>query len=104
MEKSASDPISTASSSASAALPSAPVSMALPPGMPYPGYLPACQQLTPWAQQYDPVWYGYGNQEMVSGYFYQNDANAVQYDEWPSEPVQYPQDIYVPSGTVPGGQ
>ncbi|EYC24446.1 hypothetical protein Y032_0014g2507 [Ancylostoma ceylanicum] len=76
-----------------------PIAATAPP-MVYPGYLPGCQQLTPWTQQYDHAWYGYGAQDTVSpNYFYQ--PEMVHYEEWPQIPYPtsdpgYPANVSVP--------
>lgn len=76
------------------------------PPMVYPSYLPGCQQLTPWAQQYDHhAWYGYGAQEAVSpGYFYQ--PEMVHYEEWPQIPYPTAANdmLYASNASVPETQ
>ncbi|VDK49000.1 unnamed protein product [Cylicostephanus goldi] len=67
--------------------------------MVYPGYLPGCQQLTPWTQQYDHAWYGYGQQDTVSpNYFYQ--PEMVHYEEWP-QIYQNNEAVYPANASVP---
>ncbi|WKX88502.1 hypothetical protein Q1695_008274 [Nippostrongylus brasiliensis] len=93
MEKAAMDPMTAGTSSV-------PIG-ATTPSMVYPGYLPGCQQLTPWSQQqYEPTWYGYAAPDAAvsPGYFYQ--PEMVHYEEWPQIP--YPtasNDIFYANGT-----
>ncbi|KAK6053987.1 hypothetical protein COOONC_08508 [Cooperia oncophora] len=97
MDKAVMDPLTAGTSTVP------PIAAPGPPVM-YPGYLPGCQQLTPWTQQYDHAWYGYGPQDPVSpSYFYQSDM--MHYDEWPQIPYPTTNDmLYAANASVPETQ